>query len=562
MTDSWQKSPLGDVVKHGSIGPIWSVGREILRRIFVTVRDKRWQEIGPQSWLAEFQAASNMMSFSARHTSDDVAFEWQGTLQVSNGGRHLTFGFTGRSLKDMEVCRLGLVILHPVEWMVGAEVTAEDGDLKQRFSLSKSIAPQPIVEGIPRAISQPFSSLRIRQPGLGTLELQFEGELFELEDQRNWGDSSFKTYCTPLSLGFPRSVKAGTIIEHRLHLRFDPSTESTSAVATRPRTQARPIRMTFPKVGRDWPSVSYIARLGDREPPWRHFQFHPENGDDNSRELLSLLEGPSSSQVEIRIESQDDFTNLRGALSLLASHHRRVARMLVYGYGTSVPLLADLERLRAILKPCPALVDVPVLAATRGYFVEFNRDSPMNAPFAGIAFPLTATVHSDDADTITGNAATILDIADTAGELLQLQELAVAPLAFYYPHGNPPREFPANLSRPWLVASLVEAAFAGVTSITLSDDVIMGVGKLAISQSEPSLSALVECSGVTLTPVDAEPSLGVHAAILQSTEGAPARLLAANLNARSELLRFSGVKIEIPAFGTRLIEMGDIGRTT
>ena len=30
-------------------------------------------------------------------------------------------------------------------------------------------------------------------------ELAFEGDIFEMEDQRNWTDASFKTYCTPLA---------------------------------------------------------------------------------------------------------------------------------------------------------------------------------------------------------------------------------------------------------------------------------------------------------------------------------------------------------------------------
>lgn len=26
---------------------------------------------------------------------------------------------------------------------------------------------------------------------------EFEGDVFEMEDQRNWTDASYKTYCTP-----------------------------------------------------------------------------------------------------------------------------------------------------------------------------------------------------------------------------------------------------------------------------------------------------------------------------------------------------------------------------
>ena len=28
--------------------------------------------------------------------------------------------------------------------------------------------------------------------------LHYEGDIFETEDQRNWSDASYKTFCTPL----------------------------------------------------------------------------------------------------------------------------------------------------------------------------------------------------------------------------------------------------------------------------------------------------------------------------------------------------------------------------
>ena len=66
----------------------------------------------------------------------------------------------------------------------------------------------------PRRVSphQPFLDLRaVRHevaPGLEA-EVRFEGEVFEMEDQRNWTDASFKTYSTPLALPLPVEVREG-----------------------------------------------------------------------------------------------------------------------------------------------------------------------------------------------------------------------------------------------------------------------------------------------------------------------------------------------------------------
>lgn len=39
-----------------------------------------------------------------------------------------------------------------------------------------------------------------------------------MEDQRNWTDSSFKTYCTPPQLPYPGKVAAGTRISQTVRL--------------------------------------------------------------------------------------------------------------------------------------------------------------------------------------------------------------------------------------------------------------------------------------------------------------------------------------------------------
>mgnify|MGYP006195238293 CR=1 FL=1 len=39
------------------------------------------------------------------------------------------------------------------------------------------------------------------------------GDVFEMEDQRNWTDASYKTYVRPLALPWPYTLEAGTELE-------------------------------------------------------------------------------------------------------------------------------------------------------------------------------------------------------------------------------------------------------------------------------------------------------------------------------------------------------------
>ena len=63
-----------------------------------------------------------------------------------------------------------------------------------------------------------FEPGRLLKSGIEA-KFEFEGDLFEMEDQRNWTDGSFKTYCTPLSLGYPFQALAGQSFKQKVTLR-------------------------------------------------------------------------------------------------------------------------------------------------------------------------------------------------------------------------------------------------------------------------------------------------------------------------------------------------------
>src|SRR6185369_14473708 len=98
-------SSLRDLVRRGYVAPVWCEGREILRRIFVTVRDRQWREVSPTRFEHAIDEACGSVTFNARHVSPEVDFEWRGVLKVGEGARQLSFAFEGKALRDMEVCR-------------------------------------------------------------------------------------------------------------------------------------------------------------------------------------------------------------------------------------------------------------------------------------------------------------------------------------------------------------------------------------------------------------------------------------------------------------------------
>jgi hypothetical protein len=105
------------------------------------------------------------------------------------------------------------VVLHPVQGVSGHPVTVQHVDgRKVETRFPEAIDPkQPIMDI--RALSHEVA------PGL-RVTCTMTGDTFEMEDQRNWTDASYKTYVRPLGLPFPYRLSAGEVIEQAVEIRF------------------------------------------------------------------------------------------------------------------------------------------------------------------------------------------------------------------------------------------------------------------------------------------------------------------------------------------------------
>ena len=389
---------LNSLVHRGFLGPFHCDGREILRRIFVTVRDRRWQEVAPTVWSVVIEEARRTVTLAARHVSEEVDFEWRGTLEASDDLKSVRFSFEGAARRNMHICRLGLIVLHPVGSLIGSRLTAKGPQGSQRLMVAELIHPQPIVNGTPGAMLAPFSELSVEREDFGRLDLDLNGDLFEIEDQRNWGDASFKTYCTPLRLGFPRSVKARTAIVHSVEVQFEPAPRSRHISA---KTQPQPAPYRVPAIGRVWRGSSFPDI--QQELNWSFVSVDLGRGDSVGR-LKELLKSSPTITLQVSVEAEWDQAKSEELLALLVGHRDRVPRVLVYGAGTGLPSASLISQWRQQIDAFGAPA-ISLLAATRGYFVEFNRSIALDAPLSGIAFPLTATVQWDPLESTCRHAS-------------------------------------------------------------------------------------------------------------------------------------------------------------
>jgi hypothetical protein len=207
--------PLSMIFEAGDLRIIKYDGREILRRIYVAIRDRNWGTVSPviRNIEKEIRQDSFRLVCEVENRQGDIHFAWRGEIQGDKEGR-VSFTMEGEAKTTFFRNRIGFCVLHPAGCAGAAcQVLHVDGT-KSRAELPLLISPdQPV---------PPFSEMSVLshqvEPGLWA-EVQFQGEVFEMEDQRNWTDASFKTFGTPLHLPYPVKVEQGTRLSQAVRLR-------------------------------------------------------------------------------------------------------------------------------------------------------------------------------------------------------------------------------------------------------------------------------------------------------------------------------------------------------
>ncbi|MCV9966788.1 hypothetical protein OIU34_33535 [Pararhizobium sp. BT-229] len=197
----------------GNLRAITYDGVEVLRAISYLVRDRDWGTYDPAlSILAVTETGIGFtVSYNARckgpgGTVLDITASIEGTADGK-----LTFKGEALSATGFETNRCGFCILHPIVGVAGTPVTVEHVDgAVENTKLPDLIDPW-----------QPFKDMRAithtALPGV-SVECRMEGDTFEMEDQRNWSDASYKTYVRPLALPWPYQIPANGPVAQQITL--------------------------------------------------------------------------------------------------------------------------------------------------------------------------------------------------------------------------------------------------------------------------------------------------------------------------------------------------------
>ena len=191
-----------------------SNGEEVLRMIYFAIRNRDWNTAAITITDESVRSKADSFVVDYNWQVDDLGIQLVGTAYIEGQpDGTITFDFYGRAVNTFLRNRLGFCVLHPIEGLTGQPCLIEHPDGQR----TEAVFPDLI------SPHQPFLNIRAMIWTMASgqhYESTFEGDVFETEDQRNWTDASYKTYCTPLERLLPVNVQAGT--EIRQHVTFRP----------------------------------------------------------------------------------------------------------------------------------------------------------------------------------------------------------------------------------------------------------------------------------------------------------------------------------------------------
>ena len=485
--------PLSMIFESGDLRYIRFGDHELLRRVYVAIRDHNWDTILPQ--LSNLQIEQDddtfRITYDVTNKGADVDFFWQGTITGDANGT-ITFSMDGETLSTFRRNRIGFCVLHPMDCAgVSSRIEKIEGTVEES-TFPISIAPQYLIDGEIKPVA-PFNNMRAVRYEVASgveAEVRFEGETFEMEDQRNWTDASYKTYGTPLSQPFPVEVAAGTKISQQITLTLKTSSELRTEkrdTPTQPVTldvsaaEARPL----PCIGLSTAShgeplnaqelerfkrlnLSHLRADIDLTQP--DYESALRRATDEARELGVSL--------ELALFLTDAAAEeLRGFAEVVERVKPPIGTYLIFHKTEASTSAQWVNRARSHLS------DAQIGAGTNAYFTDLNRGRPPVDALDLVCYSINPQVHAFDnsslAETLGAQAVTVESARQFAGEL----PIAVTPvtlLARFNPNATGPEPEPAPGQLPaqvdvrqmslfgagWTLGSIKYLSESGASSVT------------------------------------------------------------------------------------------------
>ncbi len=420
--------PLTCQFDQGALRFIKIYSKEAIRNIAFVVRDKDWGTYMPalSNVLIDQQSDAFTVSFDAVCNDELQEIRYKAKIIGSADG---SLSFTGdyTAVTEFITNRTGFVVLHPLAGVAGHSVTVT----RPNGAIEQAEFPE-LVDPI-----QPIKNIRALThevlPGVSVC-CHMTGDTYEMEDQRQWNDASYKTYVRPLAQPWPYTVAASESHQQSVKLTLLENTEliESSALSkdSRPgvvtvRKSDNPERMPSIGLGLEPQHLAgaaacqhLIRKLAPRQlVVWHESARH---NTEHLRQAASLGQGM---QIEFELQAVIPDNDYKSEINELANQCRDA------GLTVSAINVAPAMYLKSIM-PGPSWPDVTDLAhiyaevrkrfpgvkvggGMLSFFTELNRHRPPAEQLDYISHASNTITHASDDISVTENLEAIPYIVKT-----------------------------------------------------------------------------------------------------------------------------------------------------
>lgn len=476
----FKAGPLVVGYENGFLRRITYGESEIIRMIYFALRDRNWNTLNSriENEIITVSPEAFEISYDLVHLDGGVAvMEWKGHIKGNKDGS-VFFEIRGTAKENFKKNRAGFCVLHPLETIGHAcTLVHPDGTQTTRAFPEKVAAENPFKN---------IQSMSWDRAGI-PFSLQFEGDVFETEDQRNWGDASFKTFCTPLDKPFPVELKKGETVFQRIT--FKPTAALQPAMAKSPtvRLQDGSSENRLPSLGIAASSETSAFPENSirllREIRFRHYRIEVQPAVENwvTRFSEAYEAGYALGiPLEIALHLTGNFREELESFVVLCQQNkvrlRKVLLLQANALVTSQESIDEIPRLKT------ALPGVQFGAGTNHNFNEINKNHFKADGTDFISFAVDPQEHAFDNLTILENTGALGDLVKSAKAIYGAEmPVHISPLALrkrFNPYATNPADIHIEESLKadprqkevfgavWTVGSICNLTAGGASAVT------------------------------------------------------------------------------------------------
>ena len=418
MSKIWRSGDWQIDLRDDEFADIKFQNQIVLRSVRAVIRDRDWNTA--QLVIDSFTESANELKFVVH--SDGFGAEFTGEVYAKVDGQVATITMDLTALSDYQTNRTGLIVLHSPD-VSGAplEVTHTNGETEAlKFPLS--ISPNQPVFDI-AALSWQHNALQI--------DVAFAGDIFEMEDQRNWSDASYKTYNRPLSKPFPYQVSTGEKILQIIKIHVQPTGEAKE------KTLENKIQLI--KLGK-FPQTQVTASTApDVQAEQLNKDGNPRNHEAIADVVLVELDlassnwqaalnraAASSQKLDVRFIVLEH-ADLQKGIEAICKLPNEIVRVGAFDSGNHVSPSSLTNLLRDLAKKFD--LGAAIVSGARSHFTELNREQSQILPGSTeITYASTPLFHSLTNEQLLESVAMQRIIAKQAVEIANGKPVHVGPI--------------------------------------------------------------------------------------------------------------------------------------